>query len=91
MNLLFWGLTIGIIGKVMLGIGVLVAHSQLAHERRVDQAVLRSFRTEHILTVTGIILMAAGYFMELYFYGLLSLLTCFTDECLFGATVILSQ
>lgn len=91
MNLLFWGLTIGIIGKIMLGVGVIVAHGKLAHEQRIDQAVLRSFRTEHILTVTGIILMIAGYFMELYFYGLLSLLSCFNDQCLFGAAAILSQ
>jgi hypothetical protein len=91
MNLLFWGLTIGIIGKVMLGVGVLIAHSKLAHERRIDQAVLRSFRTEHILTITGIILMVAGYGMEIYFYDLVTMLTCFGEECALSASVPLSQ
>ena len=91
MNLLFWGLTIGTIGKVLLGVGVIIAHHQLAHERRVDQAVLRSFRIEHILTVTGIIFMVAGYGLEVYFYNLVSMLTCIGENCALSAAAILSQ
>lgn len=88
MNLLFWGLTISTIGKVMLASGVLIAHSELAHERRVDQLVLKSFRIERILTLAGLILIVAGYAMEIYFYGFTSLLTCTGPECVaaLGAT-----
>lgn len=93
MNLLFWGLTISMIGKVMLASGVLIAHSELAHERKVDQLVLKSFRLERILTVTGLLLIVGGYFMEIYFYGFAtSLLTCVGNDCeTAAAAVILSQ
>jgi len=93
MNLLFWGLTISMAGKVMLGAGVLIAHSELAHERRVDQLVLKSFRIERILTVLGLLLIIGGYFMEIYFYGFdTSLLTCFGTECATAsAAAILAQ
>ena len=82
MNLLFWGLTIGMTGKVMLATGVLIAHSNLAHEGRVDQLVLKGFRIERVLTLIGLVLIVGGYFMEVTFYGFdTSLLTCTGPEC----------
>lgn len=91
MNLLFWGLTVGVIGKVLLGIGVLIAHTKLAHEMKIDQLVLKSFRLEHTLTIIGLALIVAGYGMEVYFYDFVSMLTCFNEECALTATAILSQ
>ena len=83
MNLLFWGLTISVIGKVLLATGVLIAHSGIAHEMRIDNAVLKGFKTERILTVVGIVLIIFGYLMEIYFYGFATtLLTCFGAECM---------
>jgi len=82
MNLLFWGLTISMIGKVMVAAGVLIAHSELAHEKRIDNLVLRSFRIELILTLAGLVLIIGGYFMEISFYGIdTTLLTCEGPEC----------
>lgn len=82
MNLLFWGLTISTIGKVLLASGVLIAHSGLAHERRVDSLVLKDFKIEKVLTIIGLILIVGGYFMEISFYGFdTSLLTCIGNEC----------
>lgn len=92
MNLLFWGLTISMIGKVMLASGVLIAHSELAHERKVDQLVIKSFRLERILTVAGLLLIIGGYFMEIYFYGFAtSMLTCTGTGCAVEEASILSQ
>jgi hypothetical protein len=91
MNILFWGLTIGMIGKVMLAIGVLIAHSELAHERRIDSRVLRSFRLEHTLTVTGLVLIVVGYLMEIYFYNFLHMIDCFGPDCAMSAALLLSQ
>lgn len=93
MNLLFWGLTISMVGKVMLASGVLIAHSELAHERRIDQLVIKSFRVERILTVLGLFLIVGGYFMEIYFYGFdTSLLTCMGAQCeTVAAAAILGQ
>ena len=79
------------IGKVMLAVGVLVAHSELAHEKKIDLKVLRSFRIEHTLTVTGLILILGGYLMEIYFYDFVSMLTCVGSECVLNASAILSQ
>jgi len=92
MSLLFWGLTISLAGKIMLASGVLIAHTELAHEMKVDNLVLKSFKLERVLTVMGIVLMFAGYLMEVFFYGFdTSLLTCTGEECEIAASAILSQ
>lgn len=82
MNLLFWGLTIGVAGKIMLAIGILLAHSGIMHEHRIDAKVLKSFKTEHWLTIVGIALIVIGYAMEIYFYGFTPFLTCSGQECM---------
>ena len=70
------------IGKVMVAAGVLIAHSELAHEKRVDQRVLKSFRTELILTLAGLLFIISGYIMEISFYEIdTSLLTCRGVDC----------
>ncbi len=89
MNLLFWGLTTGVIGKVLLVVGILKAHGQITHEHRIDAKVLRTFHTEKILTLLGLFLIVLGYAMEIYFYGFTPLLTCVGSEC--AAAAILSQ
>ena len=91
MNLLFWALTVGVIGKILLAVGVLIAHNELAHERKIDQLVLKSFRLEHSLTVAGIILIVAGYGMEVYFYDFISMLTCGGHDCAQSAALFLSH
>jgi len=91
MNLLFWALTVGVIGKVMLAVGVLIAHSQLAHERKVDKLVLKSFRLEHSLTIAGIILIVSGYLMEIFFYEFdTPLFSCTGQDCAEAAAAILA-
>ncbi len=87
-NILFWALTVGVIGKVFLAVGVLIAHREIAHERRIDQLVLKSFRIEHSLTIAGLILIVGGYFMELYFYDFISLLDCVGDQCITHAAAL---
>jgi len=91
MNLLFWGLTVSMLGKVLLALGVLIAHTELAHERRIDKLVLKSFRIEHTLTIAGLAFIVAGYGMEVYFYDFVSMLTCFGEECALTAAAILAQ
>lgn len=81
MNILFWGLTIGVIGKVLVVVGVLVAHSGILHEHRIDGLVLKRFRLEHTITVLGLALIVIGYLMEIYFYGFTPFLTCSGSEC----------
>lgn len=91
MNLLFWGLTVGVVGKLLLGIGVLIAHNRLVQERTIDALVIKSYRLEHTLTVAGLILIVVGYGMELYFYDFVQMLTCSGSDCALNATAILSR
>jgi hypothetical protein len=81
MNILFWGLTLGMIGKVLIAAGVIIAHTEIAHERKIDSLVLKSFKLELALTAVGIVMIFVGYFMEIYFFGFTPLLTCDTGEC----------
>ena len=81
MNILFWGLTIGVLGKILVVLGVLVAHSGILHEHKIDSLVLRRFKWEHTITLLGLLLIMIGYFMEIYFYGFTPFLTCSGAEC----------
>jgi len=81
MNLLFWGLTIGTVGKVLVAGAVLKVHHVMAKEHRIDKRVIRSFMTEIIVTSIGIILIISGYLMEVWFYHSLDMLTCQPSEC----------
>lgn len=81
MNLLFWGLTTSVIGKVMLAVGVLKAHGEIVHEHRIDQKVIMTFKTERWLTIFGLLLIVIGYGMEVYFYDFINLLTCEPGVC----------
>jgi hypothetical protein len=82
MNLLFWGITLGTLGKVMVAIAVIFAHHKLAEERKVDKKVIQSFQNEKIVTILGLILILLGYAMEVYFYGFATeILTCQGAAC----------
>lgn len=81
MNLLFWGLTIGVAGKIIIGAAVLLVHLKIFEEQKIDGAVLRSIRTEHILTILGILLIVVGYVMEVMFYNGVNLFSCEGSGC----------
>ena len=91
MNLLFWGLTVGVIGKILVAVGIIKVHHIMAMERRIDAKVIRSFVFEKTLTYLGILFIVTGYLMELYFYGLTPMLTCHGADCIQVAGSILSQ
>lgn len=92
MNLLFWGLTVSMIGKLLLAAGVIVAHSKIAHEQRIDRAVIKSFKREQIITLIGVVLIITGYCLEIYFYNFdTELLRCSGQECEQAGALILSQ
>jgi hypothetical protein len=79
--MLFWGLTLGVIGKVLIAVGILRVHYVMALEHRIDEKVISSFALEKTFTIIGIFLLFLGYFLEMYFYGLTPMLTCEVGEC----------
>lgn len=81
MNILFWGLTISLAGKIFLAIGVLIAHAKLAREKSIDLEVIQSIRIEFIITGIGIALILFGYLLETYFFHSADLLSCHGAAC----------
>lgn len=65
MNLDLIGFTFDVLGKVLLGITVLLAHRQIVEEHRIDRDVLMEMRREQVLGLLGIILIIVGYFLQL--------------------------
>jgi len=70
MTLLFWALTLGVVGKVLVAVGILRVHYVMAMEKSIDEIVIRSFLLERGLTYLGVILLIIGYTLELYHYSL---------------------
>lgn len=81
MNLLFWALSVGTIGKVLLAIGILKVHYVMAQEKTIGERVIHSFKYEKVVTLTGVFLIVVGYLCELYFYNGVSMLTCAGELC----------
>ena len=69
--MLFWGITLGFIGKVLLGVTVMMVHSKITHEKRIDGIVLMEMRREQVVAGFAIVLMIIGYALELIHFGYL--------------------
>lgn len=82
MNLLLWGITLGTVGKLILGIAVLRVHIHILHEHKIDNVVLKSLKREQIVTIVGLLLIVFGYLLEIFFYyGSTEFLSCVGEEC----------
>lgn len=91
MNLLFWGLTAGVLGKILVAVAILRVHYVMAIEKSIDGIVINSFSFEKILTLTGILLIIFGYLLEIYFYNGINILTCELGACSQAGSIIFSQ
>jgi hypothetical protein len=81
MNILFWGLTLGVAGKILVVLAVLHMHHSMVKEHRIDRNVILSYRQERVLTFIGLLLISIGYFLEIYFYAPTGMFTCFNEQC----------
>jgi len=82
MNLLLWGITLGTLGKLILGIAVLRVHIRIFHEHSIDGVVLKAIKREHYVTIIGLALIIIGYLLEVLFYnGSTQLFDCIGAEC----------
>ena len=57
--------TFDIIGKITLGLSVILVHRRMRKEHRIDRKVLRELRKEQSLAIIGILLMVVGYVLHL--------------------------
>jgi ABC-type iron transport system FetAB permease component len=91
MNLLLLGLTLGTLGKIILGVAVLLVHVHILKEHKIDAVVLKSMKREQLATVLGLVLIVVGYLMEVFFYaGSTNLLTCTGNACAAAVGSVLS-
>lgn len=92
MNLLLWGLTIGTVGKLVLGVAILRVHAYIIKEHRIDGVVLAALRRERYFTALGLILVVIGYVLEVFFYsGSTNLLDCVGGACASAVSAILAE
>ena len=61
----FIGLTLGTIGKIVVVLTVLHMHHSLIVEHKIDKVVILSYKQERVLTIIGLILIVAGYLLEI--------------------------
>lgn len=69
MNWFSIGLTLDTIGKILLGITVLMVHRNILREHKVDVDVLRGMKKEQTLGTLGILLIVAGYILQLLYHA----------------------
>ncbi len=63
------GLTLSFLGKVLLGVSVILVHGKITHEKRIDGIVLMEMRREQVLAIFGVIMMIVGYLLEVAHFG----------------------
>ena len=68
MNWFNLGLTLDTLGKILLGITVLMVHWHVLKEHKIDVDVLRAMKRERTLAVLAILLIIAGYILQLLFH-----------------------
>lgn len=69
MNWFNIGLTLDTLGKVLLGITVLMVHWHVLKEHKIDADVLRTMKREQILGASAILLIIVGYILQLLFHS----------------------
>jgi hypothetical protein len=92
MNILFWGMTLGMIGKVLVVLAVLHMHHSLVSEHRIDRKVILSYKQERVITFIGLILIVTGYLLEVFFFVPTHIFSCDGENCAnLGSSLFLSQ
>lgn len=61
------GFIIDAIGKIVIGISVILVHGIVYKERKIDNKVLREMKIEKKLGFIGIILIIIGSIMQVWF------------------------
>lgn len=64
MNWPFIGFTLDVIGKILLGLTVLLVHRRIVKEHRFDGEVLRQMRQEQLIGGIAIALIIAGFILQ---------------------------
>lgn len=69
LDLLFWGITLGFIGKVLLGVTVVQVHWKIVKEHKIDKKVLTEMRRERNIAIVAIACIVVGFLLEVSGFG----------------------
>jgi len=61
------GFILDVLGKLLIAYTAIMVHHRFLKEHKVDAAVFRTMRREQFVGVIGVILMLAGFFLQLPF------------------------
>ncbi len=61
MNWVVVGATFDVIGKILIGITVLLVHKRVIKEQKIDKTVLKEMKREQLMGLLGIVLIIIGY------------------------------
>ncbi|MBI4009744.1 MAG: hypothetical protein HY361_00920 [Candidatus Aenigmarchaeota archaeon] len=59
------GFTLDMIGKILVGISVILVHTRVMRERKIDKLVIKAMGREKVLAISGIVLIILGYLLQL--------------------------
>ena len=69
MDPLFIGITLTVVGEILIGLAVLNVHKHVIEEKKIDGDVVSAMKRERGIALLGILLIVAGYFIKLYLEG----------------------
>lgn len=69
MTALYIALTLGTLGKILLGFAVVRVHMHMAREHKIDGDVVASIKRERFVSIAAIFLIIIGYLLEMWFYS----------------------
>ena len=61
----FIGFTLDIIGKILIGISVLMVHRRVMQEKKITSSIVRKMKQEQALVIIGLIFLILGYLLQL--------------------------
>lgn len=69
-SLLFTGMAISLIGKLIVIAGALIMHGKVVQEKKIDELVLQEYKKEKHVIIFGAILLIIGFLLEVWGLGL---------------------
>jgi len=70
-GLIFMGMSLSLIGKLIVIVAAIRMHSKVVQERQIDDAVVREYKKERNFIIAGALLLIAGFAFEVLGLGLL--------------------
>lgn len=60
------GITLDVIGTILIAIMALKVHHNVIKERRIDSEVFEEMKLEQFLGIAGIVLLIVGYILQIF-------------------------